>query len=458
MASLNFPDIQGFVLSSYATKMPCANYFLLKITDVKNCRAWLLQVLPDITTGTDRKNDFSLNIAFTSPALKQLGITDKELTTFSPAFQEGMITPTRQQILGDTGNSDPKNWAWGNEQYSVDILLLLFAIDETMLQKRVDILKNTFVAASGIDLLQILAAGRQPDSKEHFGFLDGVGQPTIEGTGQKERQKNRTGHATELKAGEFVLGYENEMQKVDPLPATSTMPEFGRNGTYLVFRQMEQHVYDFWNYVKTTANSINGQSSIKDQEKLAAKMVGRWPSGAPISEYPDRDPAPGDTNEENNFSYATADQSGFGCPIGAHIRRTNPRDSLFDDPDMSTLTVRRHRIIRRGRSYGDRTHDVYTDDGKSRGLHFICINSNIERQFEFIQQSWVNNLGFSTLDHETDPLVGQRNDNSVYSLQGCPARTRIHNLPNFVTIKGGAYFFMPGMAALKELTRVPGTV
>jgi Dyp-type peroxidase family len=453
MALLNFPDIQGFVLSSYTTKMPCANYFLLKITDAKAARAALTLLLPDITTGTDRKTDFSLNIAFTSSGLTTLGVEKDDLVSFLPAFQEGMTSDTRQQLLGDTGNSEPKNWNWGYAENSVDVLLLLFATDEIMLKNKADTLKAQFSAGNGIVLSDILSAGRQPDSKEHFGFLDGIGQPTIEGTGQKERQQNRTGHATELKAGEFVLGYENEMSKVDPLPAIKGMREFGKNGTYLVFRQIEQHVHEFWNYIKTTATGLNPDSTDKDREKLAAKMVGRWPSGAPISAFPDADPARGGTNEENNFSFHAADQDGFKCPIGAHIRRTNPRDSLFDDPAMSTLTVRRHRIIRRGRSYGDRTEDVYTEDGKKRGLHFICINSNIERQFEFVQQTWVNNTNFAGLNQETDPLIGQRNENSMFSIQGCPARTRIHNLTEFTTIKGGAYFFMPGIAALRELAK-----
>ncbi|SEO08431.1 Dyp-type peroxidase family [Mucilaginibacter gossypiicola] len=453
MATLNFPDIQGFVLSSYASKMPCANYFLLKVTDAQSAKPWLASLIPDVTTGKDRKTDFSLNIAFTSTGLKAFGIKEAELVTFSPAFQDGMVSATRQQLLGDTGNSDSKYWAWGHKDNSVDMLLLLFATDETMLKVKADRLIDQFSAGNGLALIKILPAGRQPDAKEHFGFLDGIGQPAIEGTDQKQRQQNRTGHATELKAGEFILGYENEMQKRDPLPRTAEMQEFGKNGTYLVFRQIEQHVHKFWNYIKTTASGLNAQGTITDEEKLASKMVGRWPSGAPLSEYPNGDPAPGGTNEENNFSFHSADQDGLKCPIGAHIRRSNPRDSLFDDPEMSALTVRRHRIIRRGRSYGDRTKDVYHNDGEERGLHFICINSNIERQFEFVQQTWVNNPNFATLNKESDPLIGLRNDGGMFSIQGCPARTRIHNLTEFTTIKGGAYFFMPGMAALNALAR-----
>ncbi|MGF7041582.1 Dyp-type peroxidase [Mucilaginibacter lappiensis] len=453
MAQLTFSDIQGFVLSSYAKNMPCANYVLLKITDVKTCRNWLATIIPQVTTGVDRKDDYCLNIAFTATAFQKFGFTADELITFSVPFQEGMSTLTRQQILGDDGDSAPARWFWGNEENPVDVLLLLFAKDEDQLDEQLAIIKTGIEQPSGVQLIKSLSAGRQPDTKEHFGFLDGVGQPVIEGTDQKARQLRRTGHATELKAGEFVLGYENEMQKIDPLPAIKRMPEFGKNGTYLVFRQIEQHVHSLWNYLKETTTDANGQSNPKDEEKLAAKMIGRWKSGAPITDHPDADPNPSGVNEDNNFNFAASDKSGFGCPVGSHIRRTNPRDSLFDDPAVSLLTVKRHRIIRRGRSYGDRTQDVYKNDGKERGLHFICINSNIERQFEFIQQTWVNNLNFATLDHETDPLIGHRSEANLFSIQGCPARTRIHNLPDFVTTKGGAYFFMPGMEALKELAK-----
>ncbi|MDF2431760.1 MAG: hypothetical protein JWP44_1391 [Mucilaginibacter sp.] len=452
MATLDFSDIQGFVLSSYASNMPCANYLLLTINDAASCRSWLTQILGKITAGNERKSDFSLNIAFTASAFLKLGVTPDDLLTFSAPFQEGMSTPLRQQLLGDSGSNAPANWLWGNAQNPVDILLLLFANGEEELKQQLALRETEILNSRGVTLIISLAAGRQPDSKEHFGFLDGIGQPVIEGTGREEKQLNRTGHATVIKAGEFILGYENEMLKPDPLPRALNIPTFGINGTYLVFRQMEQHVHEFWKYLNETTRDASGNSSPQDRDRLGAKMVGRWKSGAPVTTHPHTDPAiPPAVNQDNNFSFAEKDGSGFGCPFGAHIRRTNPRDSLFDDPAISLKTVKRHRIIRRGRSYGDRSADVFIDDGKERGLHFICLNSNIERQFEFIQQSWANNPSFVALNNETDPLIGQRNEGNVFSIQGCPARTRIHNLPEFVTTKGGAYFFMPGMNALKQL-------
>jgi len=452
MATLEDSDIQGFVLSSYAGNQPCANYLLLKITDAAACRRWLTQITGSITTGTDRKIDFSLNIAFTATGFAKLGFTANDLTTFSVPFQDGMSTPVRQQLLGDSGKSAPVNWSWGNENNPVDVLLLLFARDEDELGKQSGLLQTGIRTSGGVELVKLLSAGRDANSKENFGFLDGIGQPIIEGTGREAKQLGRTGHATVIKAGEFILGYENEMQTTDPLPATPKMPEFGRNGTYLVFRQLEQDVSRFWNYLQETTRDTSGNSLPADQEKLGAKIVGRWSSGAPLTLNPHSDPAaPDGVDQHNNFSYADKDPDGFGCPIGAHIRRTNPRDSLFDNPAVSLKTVNRHRIIRRGRSYGHKIADVHIDDNKERGLHFICLNSNIERQFEFIQQNWANNPAFGALNNETDPLIGQRNDGNVFSTQACPARTCIHDLPEFVTTKGGAYFFMPGINGLKQL-------
>lgn len=452
MATLDFSDIQGFLLSSYSSKMPCANYLLLSITDASSCRAWLKQISGIITSGTDRKNDFSLNIAFTAPAFQKLGFTQAELQSFSVAFQDGMSTPVRQQLLGDSGNNAPENWAWGNAENPVDILLLLFANGEDELSRQLALRENEIKLSGGVTLIKSLSAGRQPDSKEHFGFLDGVGQPVIEGTGREAKQLSRTGHATVIKAGEFILGYDNEMLKPDPLPMGLNQASFGMNGTYLVFRQLEQHVHQLWQYLDQQTRNAAGESVPEEQDKLGAKMIGRWKSGAPATTHPNADPeTPPGVNQNNNFSYAHKDESGFGCPIGSHIRRTNPRDSLFDDPEVSLRTVKRHRIIRRGRSYGHRSANVYVDDGQERGLHFICLNSNIERQFEFIQQSWANNPSFGALNNETDPVIGQRNEGNVFSIPGCSARTRVHDLPEFVTTKGGAYFFMPGIKGLALL-------
>ena len=477
MVTLAEDDIQGFMFTSYAKYLHCAAYILLRITDGNSGRRWLGEIIDKISTGKQRskkergEEKFALSIAFTSSGLSKYGFSRQDLATFSRAFQEGMMIEHRAETLGDIEESAPENWNWGDFKNPADILLMVFAVDECTLTEQTALLRSQIEACGGLEEIIILPqAGRQPDMKEHFGFLDGVGQPVIEGSGKAQNQLRRTGHATVIKAGEFILGYENELNVKDIVPSAGGMPEFGNNGTYLVFRQMEQDVAAFWTFLDEATRRPDKTSDPDARERLGAKMVGRWRSGAPVSLYPDRDPHGGTPPEvdENNFGYSENDTQGFGCPIGAHIRRANPRDSLPPNPETALQSAKRHRIIRQGRSYGDHAEDVFVKDEKERGLYFICLNSDLERQFEFIQQTWINNKKFSGLYDEVDPLIGSRKNSAtggknkgedLFTVQEDPLRTRIHNLGKFVTIKGGGYFFMPGinalryMAALKERLR-----
>lgn len=456
MIELERHDMQGFILSSYAKHLPCATYLLLRITDAGQSRKWLNDIKDKITTAERKQEGSSLNIAFTSSGLSKLGFTTEELSTFSRPFQEGMATERRALTLSDIEESNPKNWKWGSLDNPVDILLLVFAFDEDILAEQLRKRRDEIESFGGITEVIELPAGRQPDTKEHFGFLDGVGQPVIEGTGRESSQIERTGHATVIKAGEFILGYESEFDTGGKVPAASGLPEFGFNGTYLVFRQIEQNVPAFWNFLAEATRLPDGTSDQEACERLGAKFVGRWTSGAPITKYPDADPYKNTTqvSEENDFEYDEHDSKGFGCPIGSHIRRSNPRDSLRPDPKTALQSVKRHRIIRRGRSYGKRIENPFVTDDQERGLHFICLNSDIERQFEFIQQTWVNNETFAGLYDEVDPLIGKKDKtDNLFTVQGEPVRTRIHNLRSFVTIKGGGYFFIPGIQALEYLAK-----
>lgn len=475
IVKLEDEDIQGFMFTSYARYLHCAAYLLLRVTDGESSRRWLGEIVDKISTGKQRpkeerlKEIFALSIAFTSSGLRNLGFSKEDLSTFSRSFQEGMATERRAKTLSDIEDSDPKNWKWGSLNNPVDILLMVFAVDETILTEQLKLRRAEISACGGLQEITILPqAGRQSDIKEHFGFLDGVGQPVIEGSGKAQNQLRRTGHATVIKAGEFILGYENELNVKDTVPSTDGMPEFGAHGTYIVFRQMEQHVNAFWTFLEEATRHSNGTSDPDARERLGAKMVGRWKSGAPVTRYPDRDPHQGvpPKVDENDFGYDKEDKQGFGCPIGAHIRRSNPRDSLPPNPETALKSAKRHRIIRQGRSYGDHAENVFVEDNKERGLYFICLNSDIERQFEFIQQTWINNKKFGGLYDEVDPLMGSpktelsdeadspvdklKNINS-FTVQDDPLRTRVHNLGKFVTVKGGSYFFMPGIRALRYI-------
>ena len=461
MTELKRHEIQGVVLSSYG-HLPCATYLLLRVTNPQAGRRWLGETAGKITTAEGRQEDSSLNIAFTSTGLSKMGFSADDISKFSRPFQEGMATGRRAKTLSDVDEDDPKNWLWGNPDNPVDILLAVFASDEVMLDRQLKERRDEIETFGGIQEVIALSAGRQPDTKEHFGFLDGVGQPVIEGSGSKASQLERTGHATVVQAGEFILGYKNALDVLDAVPGMTEMPNFGADGTYLVFRQMAQDVTAFWTFLDEATRLRDGTSDVAAREKLGAKFIGRWKSGAPITKYPDRDPYPetpkvsGEkeapkVNRENDFEYAENDEKGFGCPVGAHIRRANPRDSLPPDPKTALQSAKRHRIMRRGRSYGDRTENAFVEDGKERGLHFICLNSDIERQFEFIQQTWINNKKFAGLYDEADPLIGRHKPDNLFTVQSDPLRIRIHNLRKFVTVKGGGYFFMPGISALKYI-------
>ena len=194
-----------------------------------------------------------------------------------------------------------------------------------------------------------------------------------------------------------------------------------------------------------------------ERTRLAAKMVGRWPGGAALALAPDRDdPA---LSEANEFGYFHEDPLGVRCPVGAHIRRTNPRDSLDPGPgtEKSLAINRRHRLLRRGREYGQAlsadaalTESLAPDE--ARGLHFICLNGNIARQFEFVQNTWLNNPKFAGLYDDSDPLVGQSAPyGGTFTMPSESVRARINGMPRFVRVRGGAYFFLPGLNALRHL-------
>jgi Dyp-type peroxidase family len=481
MEQLERADIQGLLFSAYA-HLPCAAYLMLRVEAASAARAWLGHLAPEITAATGKQAGISTNIAFTFSGISRLGLDEDALTTFPVAFREGMTSPRRAQILGDDHENAPAGWLWGGRN-EVDLLLMLYSDAEHLLDAELERLKAE-LSGSGLGLLKELRAARMPDQREHFGFVDGVGQPVIEGSGRRKQQFERTRHVTEVKPGEFILGYLNEYGVPADSPSVRASPhaeavlhpvagrsgassgaarlDLGRNGSYLVFRHLSQDVTGFWKYLDAAAAALPAGANLNDAVRLGAKIVGRWPSGAPLVKYPDRDPYPGaeEPHPENDFEYVGTDAFGLACPLGAHIRRANPRDTLGPDPSTALRSTRRHRLLRRGRSYGRRLADPREEDGQERGLFFICLNSDLERQFEFVQQTWINSPVFGGLCGEVDPLVGVEPDNptggGVMTIPQDPLRLRIHNLCRFVTIRGGAYFFLPGLRALRYLSRLPG--
>jgi Dyp-type peroxidase family len=460
---LELGDIQGIVFSGYQKK-PFASYLMLRVTDAAKARAYLRDLVQCVTTGVDRPPDTCINVAISALGLTALGLNDDALQTFPLEFREGLAgSETRSRALGDVGDSSPAQWAWGGPDMRIHVLLMLYARTEQLLSTLIASQRAEF--SDALSCLFEQSTQSLPDRREHFGFADGIAQPVIEGGGQKDAASGRR-----IKAGEFILGHENEYGKLPFVPnvapqldsgghledchAEGKRKALGRNGSYLVVRQMDQDVHSFWSFMREAAQKELGAAHVNDGAiRLAAKCVGRWPSGAPLVSCPDQDQAA--LGNEDDFGYFWKDRHGTRCPIGAHIRRANPRDSLEPDPLSSNKVSDRHRIMRRGRSYGKpvpRPWQLEKDDGEQRGLMFICVNTNIRRQFEFIQQTWINNPKFSGLYDEVDPLLGGYDaETSNFSIPADPTRSRLEGIPRFVRIRGGDYFFLPSVRALRFL-------
>jgi len=485
--SVELNDVQGIIIKGY-DKLKAAAFLLLEIKDITKTKQWIESQLPYVIKGSTstKEIDSAIHIAFTYSGVAALNIPAEGLKTFPPEFIEGMVTEHRSRMLGDLDDSAPEKWNWGGNEkdfYSIHILLMLYAIDKPAL----DLLLNeqkTKLDSANIKISYELDTHKLNNEKEHFGFRDGIAQPVMSGINHTSKTD-----ANMINAGEFLFGYQNEYNKYmfsptiepahDPnniLPAdknNAALKDLGRNGSMLVFRQLEQNVKAFWNMAENAANEQTAQDNPTTPEYIASKMLGRWPNGSPLTKCPVQP----DTSKEtfDNFGYAKDDYDGLKCPIGAHIRRANPRDNFLRDStgdkekdiEKSMMFMKRFRIIRRGRSYGPplvesmNPADIINtaDDNQERGLYFLCFNSNIGRQFELIQQTWINNPKFAGLYEDPDPMIGYpgimgEGATTTFTEQALPIRKQVKGITRFVNVKGGAYFFMPGLTTLKYLSSI----
>ncbi len=480
--TLNLNEIQGIILGGY-DHLKTSRYLFLQIEDVTQAKGWLASIhelvataahWPKDSDGKHKKPEHRLNIAFTHEGLEKLGVPTEG---FSVEFCQGMAGPNhpgsqtqvdRSKRLGDTGANAPQNWEFGGPfNPPIHMLLLLFAYDKDSIEA---FQAQLFPAAEQAGLKVVLQEEtyRPKESREPFGFRDGIAQPFIEGF-DRGRKYDDT-FQPDVKPGEFILGYRNEFGLFPPMPSA---PQLGPNGSYMVYRKLEQDVAGFWNFIYQEA-----KNDPKTAEWLAAKFVGRWPSGAPLVLAPEEDnPAIGANLSQNNaFQFAQTDPFGYACPIGSHVRRTNPRDSLQPDPEASLDAVKKHRLIRRGRVYGPEypphvvkhltelarqkglTHFA-EDLASPRGLAFMALNADLKRQFEFVQQTWANDPTFEGLYTNRDPLLANDDDpisgTNHMTIQRRPMRKEVRCLPRFVTMRGGDYFFLPGMEGLKFIASTP---
>ncbi len=433
---------------------------------------WLRQLLPDIAFNDAHRlqREAVIIAAFGPHALIKFDLPEACVTQFPAAYLDGMATPDRARILGDVGDNAPGNWYWGRE--TPDVALLVYGTSPqalAQLQARItqQAAQHGHARLHQIDLKEI---PENKKSEEPFGFVDGVSQPVISGTHRALRGRDPQ-HVVE--AGEFLLGYPDNRGNhppgprlsplLDPnnrLPIAAASEDFttnivdqprdvARNGTFLVIRQLEQNVAAFDDYCRQEAERLQHRLPPPYQvtaDFIAAKLVGRWQDGSSLVRYPYRSRTadnPG-AGPDNDFLLGREDPEALRCPFGAHIRRANPRDS-FDPGSPEQLTIsNRHRLLRVGRQYQPQA-------GHNPGLLFMCLNGDIERQFEFIQQTWLASPSFHGLSSEQDPIVGDGASGTGFTIPSRDGPLRLKPLPRFVTTLGGGYFFVPGKRLLSFL-------
>jgi deferrochelatase/peroxidase EfeB len=497
MSDFDYSDVQGLLRFGY-NRMTKAEYVLLRVRDAVAARAWLRSV--PVANAVEMKPPpaAALHVAFTAPGLRALGVPEPVISQFSREFRGGMAQESRSRQLGDVDANAPVNWAWGGPGREPHLAVMFFGepapYDAFVRQSKGPAWNQAF---DTVGILNTSDFG----GVEPFGFTDGVSQPEIDWHQRRKMPSTQFDFTNIAALGEFLLGYPNEYGKYTDRPlleegaAPSDLPpaedapgrkDLGRNGTYLVIRQLQQDVRAFWQFAKRQAGGDTAQA-----ENFAAAMVGRTRGGDPLEPIQPH-PIPGiktrpGAKEQNRFTFER-DATGAQCPFGAHVRRANPRNTDFPNRPSNVLvklitmlglgpkgfrddlssSVRFHRIVRRGREYGTQLKPEQALAPKppgaapdpESGLHFLCLNANISRQFEFLQIAWLNSTKFSGLTGESDPLLGNR-----AAIPGCPVtanftlqkdgglRRRASAMPQFIQVRGGAYFFMPGIRALRYIAQ-----
>lgn len=442
--TLNLPAIQGIVLRGY--RMPVGSYVLLTFHDAHAARLWVREVSPEVTTAApwDARPDSVVSVAFSVHGLRALGVSEEVLATFPEAFLAGMAA--RAEALGDTQQSAPEHWEGAFGTDAVHAAVLLSATTAQALEARMAWLAGTLL--EGVEQVFRQDVASLPSGTEHFGFTDGFSQPDIAGLEQSSRHGQGVyeghGHWRPVRPGEFVLGYLDEDGVLAPAPEPW---QLGRNGSFLALRKLRQEVIAFREQLESHATLLG-----LDPELVAAKMAGRWRDGTPLALSPDApDPAiVEDPAQSNAFDYAD-DPDGYRCPVGAHIRRMNPRLSMPFDGKL----VNRHRLVRRGLPYGTYLPEGAADDGTDRGIMFAAFQADLERQFEFIQAQWADDGNAFGLGTDRDPFLGSHEPGDKFTINGEPP-SFLSPLQPLVITRGGEYFFVPGINGLEYLADLEG--
>ena len=484
-------DIQGFIASGYG-HLSRAAYLFVQFHDAGQAQRWLRRLTPAITSarpwpiasnGEKVKPPVTLNIAFSADGLAAVGLPPQVLCTFPLEFQEGIASPIRSKILGDTEESDPVEWELGGTgKPPIHAVLLVHAASEAGLEAACRAQRSLLDDAAGgvVELPGSMQIGYRPDGDhEPFGFHDGIAQPSIAGI---------TGDG--VPTGEFILGYQNHYQIIPPTPVvpaeldrdarpasagqplsrvtaaarsrhqrllrrvpqasagcrgvlavheTRSRPEHGRGGRrshdlagVTLRRAMAQRR-------AAGSGARRRRSSSWRPRRLSVRRRPGWPGLPARRAHPPDQPARRHQAVRDR-SIAQHVRGPSAAPSSARVRTGVVRS---DDPGRSHVWRGRTALLE------------LADDGHARGIHFFCVNASIRSQFEFVQQTWCNNPRFGGLNDNKDPILGDnaRTDrtSSHMTIPRRPFRLRTAALPRFVTVRAGAYLFMPSLTALRFL-------
>lgn len=426
---LDVTAIQGNVVRGYP--FAHARFLFVSFPSPGAARMALTALEPALTTGATwpagHRPVTTLNVALTAPGLTALGLPAALLAGFPEEFRQGMGLRSRQLLDAEADHA--VNWEPDWRRWpEIHAMFSLYGDDETDLAAHRDRLLSA-PWATGLAVVVEERGGRLAGGTEHFGFADGLSQPTVAGL---PTPRGASPSRPPLPTGEVLLGHIDGEGFPAPAPAPAVL---GRDGSFLVFRKLVQDVGTYRAFVADQGRAFPGGAG-----ELTARMMGRRVDGAPLAEAPAGDP--------EGFDFA-ADPEGRRCPVGAHVRRANPREGF--GPERGRFFAR-HRMVRRGIPYG-KPGDAEV------GLLFQCLCASIARQFEFVQGQWLNDGNALGLAGDRDPVAGSHpsEGGGHMNVPGDPSAGRplhvVADLPRLVAVRGGAYLFVPSMAGLRWLAR-----